>query len=86
MPADEAVRTLLMCVGRRVAELRRAQHLTQESFAERLGVSVRYVQNVEQGRENLTLASMLRLAAALCATPADLLTSPVDPEAGSNPP
>jgi transcriptional regulator with XRE-family HTH domain len=49
-------------VGRRVAELRIERGWTQEMLAERLGVSLKYVQSVEAGRENLTLQSLVKLA------------------------
>ena len=41
-------------VGRRVAELRVGLGLTQDKFAESLGVSGVYVRRVEIGQENLT--------------------------------
>ena len=49
-------------VGRRVAELRTERDWTQEMLAERLDVSLKYVQSVEAGRENLTLQSLVKLA------------------------
>jgi transcriptional regulator with XRE-family HTH domain len=52
-------------VGRRVADLRRTKAWTQDQFAERLGVSLKYVQRVEAGTENLTLGSLARLAGQL---------------------
>lgn len=63
-------------VGRRVAELRRAQGRTQRALAEVLGVSVQYVQRIEQGRENLTLRSLAELAIALDAPASALLLTP----------
>jgi transcriptional regulator with XRE-family HTH domain len=38
-----------------VAERRRAYGLTQEQLAEKLDVSLKYLQRVEAGEENLTL-------------------------------
>lgn len=63
-------------VGRRVAELRRAQGLTQEQFAELAEVSVGYVRQVEGGRENLTIATMVKLAALLEVDVVDLFVPP----------
>lgn len=68
--------TVLRDVGRRVAELRVARELTQEAFAELAEVSVRYLREVEAGRENLTLVSLAKLAALLGADVAELFTSP----------
>jgi transcriptional regulator with XRE-family HTH domain len=58
-------------VGRRVAEIRRALGLTQAALAARLGddedarPSPQYVGLVEQGRENLTIEALVRLANSL---------------------
>jgi len=41
---------------------------TQEQLVERLGVSTRYVQSVEAGRENLTLDTLCKFAATLRTT------------------
>jgi DNA-binding XRE family transcriptional regulator len=56
-------------VGRRVAELRSALELTQAQLAETLGVSIRYLQSIEAGAENLTLETIAKLATILEAEP-----------------
>lgn len=64
-------------VGRRVAELRLARALTQERFAESMGLQTSYVQRVEAGEQNLTIRTMVRFAAALgCDSVAELLVVP----------
>jgi transcriptional regulator with XRE-family HTH domain len=64
-------------VGRRIAELRRRAGLSQDKFAEVLGnSSVKYVQRVERGVENLTLETMVKLVNALRARTADLFRTP----------
>jgi len=68
---------LLLDLGRRVAELRRARGLTQEKFAERADVSVGYVREIETGRENLGLLSLAKIAGHLNVTVPDLLVPPV---------
>lgn len=72
--------TVIRDVGRRVAELRSALGLTQDKFAEALGVSGVYVRRVEIGRENLTLRSLTRLASMLGVRTADLLQAPLSRE------
>ncbi|MGB8298126.1 MAG: helix-turn-helix transcriptional regulator [Polyangia bacterium] len=64
-------------VGRRVAELRAQKGLTQQALAEELGLSWKYLQQVELGLENLTLKSLVRLSNALGVTPVDLFSAPV---------
>jgi transcriptional regulator with XRE-family HTH domain len=69
---DRVVRSL----GARVAERRRALGMTQEELAERLAVSVKYLQRVEGGKENLTLRSLVTLANGLQLDIAELIQRP----------
>lgn len=59
------VAAVLIDIGRRVAELRAAKGLTQAQFAEVLGVDVTHLQKIEGGRLNVTVRTMVTLAAAL---------------------
>jgi transcriptional regulator with XRE-family HTH domain len=68
---------LLQDVGRRLAELRDARELTQQQLADELGVSMRYVQAVEGGAENLTLRSLAAWASVLRAPVAAAFETPV---------
>jgi transcriptional regulator with XRE-family HTH domain len=61
-----------------VAELREEAGMTQDDLAERLDVSVKYIQRVERGVENLGLDSLVRLANALKTAPAAFFV-PADP-------
>lgn len=74
---DEAVDGALEQIGRRVAELRAARGLTQAVFAERIGLQISYVQRVEAGEQNLTVRTLVRLAAALeCEHLGELFAAP----------
>lgn len=53
---------------------RRHVGLTQERIAERLGMDVRYVREIELGRQNLTLQTVDRIARTLSVDPLELLT------------
>jgi transcriptional regulator with XRE-family HTH domain len=53
---------VLRDVGRRVAEIREAAGKTQEKFSVQLKVSLKYLQRVEAGTENLTVLSLAKLA------------------------
>jgi transcriptional regulator with XRE-family HTH domain len=55
---------------------RAKQKLSQSALAERAGVSRPVISELEQGRGNVTLGVLSRIAAALDATPAQLLTVP----------
>jgi transcriptional regulator with XRE-family HTH domain len=48
--------------------------MTQEQFAERSGFSQQYISDLERGRRNPTVVSLLELAAPLAVSPAELIT------------
>jgi DNA-binding XRE family transcriptional regulator len=56
---------LIQNVGARLGDLRIAAKLTQQEMADRLEVTLRYVQRVEAGEENLTLESLAQFANTL---------------------
>jgi len=62
-------------VGRRIAELRRERGETQAQLAERLEVSIKYLQRVERG-VNLTIDSLVDLANNLDVQVRDLFDTP----------
>lgn len=61
-------------MGQAVARFRRASSLTQAGLAAALKVSVQYVQKVESGKQNLTIATLVRFANTLGVEPETLLT------------
>ena len=60
-------------LGRNLRAFRLAQGLSQEGFAEVLGVHRTYMGGVERGERNLTLRSVERIATQLGIDPIDLL-------------
>ena len=66
-------------VGRRIAELRRAQDITQAAFAKKLRATVQWVSRVEVG-ENLTLHTLTKVANVFGVRVIELFTEP-SPEA-----
>ena len=71
MPARRAIQNRRL-LGQRISRVRRERGWTQEQLAERLGVSVRYLQAVEAGEENLTIDSLTQLALRLDLSLGDL--------------
>lgn len=68
-------------VGRKVAEYRRAAGLTQFALANEIGdVSPQYVGLVEQGRQNLTIETLVKVANALHVDVAALFEEPASME------
>lgn len=65
---------LRLVVGGNVRALREAAELSQEELADRAEVHVTYLSGVENGRRNITIIVLARLAEALEVTPATLVT------------
>ncbi len=61
-------------LGRNVRAYREARGLSQEAFADLLGVHRTYMGGIERGERNLTLRSVERLAEQLHLQPLDLLS------------
>jgi transcriptional regulator with XRE-family HTH domain len=67
-------------LGRNIRARRQAMGLSQEGFAEVLGVHRTYMGGLERGERNLTLKSVERIARRLHLDPLDLLAE--SPTAG----
>lgn len=63
-------------LGENLRALRRERGLSQEDFADVLGVHRTYMGGVERGERNLTLKSVERIADRLGVDPASLLVPP----------
>jgi transcriptional regulator with XRE-family HTH domain len=63
-------------LGRNLREFRTARGLSQEQFAEVLGVHRTYMGGVERGERNLTLRSVERIAQRIDVDPLSLLRPP----------
>lgn len=66
-------------VGRRIAELRRELGATQQAFSERADVSLKYLQRVEAGSENLTIESLVKFGTLLRVDVIELFRPPQSP-------
>ena len=60
--------------GKRVGQLRLERGLSQEDLGELAGLDRTYVSSAENGRRNVTITTIYKLAAALGVEPAELLT------------
>jgi transcriptional regulator with XRE-family HTH domain len=60
-----------------VLDRRAALGISQEALADRCGLDRTYVGGIERGHRNITLVSLMRLAAGLQA-PVSALTEPLD--------
>jgi XRE family transcriptional regulator, aerobic/anaerobic benzoate catabolism transcriptional regulator len=68
---------ILAMLGRHARALRQRRSLTLRALADRSGLSLRFLMDVEAGRGNISVRRLAELAAALETSPAALLT--VDP-------
>jgi transcriptional regulator with XRE-family HTH domain len=66
---------LQQAVGKNLRAHRESRQLSQEAFAELLGVHRTYMGAIERGERNLTLQSVERLADRLGMEPVELLRS-----------
>lgn len=78
---DRAPSALLAQVGARVRGLRRSRGWSRSELAARSGLSVRFLARVEAGAGNISLLRLEDLAAALDATPSELIR-PDPPRSG----
>lgn len=72
---------LQRAVGQSLKVYRRARGLSQEAFAEVLGVHRTYMGGLERGEHNLTLRSLERIARRLDLDPMTLLMPATDRQA-----
>ena len=66
---------LQRAVGRNLRAYRQEQGLSQEAFADELGVHRTYMGGIERGERNLTLKSLERMAERIGIDPLRLLQS-----------
>lgn len=55
-------------VGKRIRELRRTQNISQEKLALKAGVDRTYLASVEQGKRNISIINLEKIAMALNTT------------------
>lgn len=66
--SQEPANTDVKAMGRRIAELREERGWTQKELAEKAGLSVTFLSEVENGRTNISSAKLLLIADALDTT------------------
>jgi transcriptional regulator with XRE-family HTH domain len=65
-------------VADRIKEYRRAQGLTQLRLAEIADMSLENIKDIESGKRNPTLRSLVKIAHALGISPSELLAEPAE--------
>ena len=85
MAAENPAR-IIRQIGRRIAQLRRGLEISQSQLADRLGCTLSWVRRVESPGENLTVRSIVEIAAVLGVKGADLWVAPDSMEVGTGRP
>ncbi len=66
-------------LGGRIRELRKAAGITQEELGERASLNYKFIGELERGRVNVSLDSLVKLASALGVTPASFFAKEKHP-------
>jgi DNA-binding XRE family transcriptional regulator len=70
---SDAARIFYVAVGRNIADLRRRQKLTQDALAQEVSLTRTSIVNIEKGKQQLLLHTLVQIAHALKAEPAELI-------------
>lgn len=65
-------------IGERIRDERQKKRLTQDELASRIGLKRASITNVERGRQQLLVHTLLQIADSLGTSPAKLLTAHTD--------
>jgi len=66
LPLDEFTKNNLnKKVGKRIAEIRKIKEKTQQEFASEIGVSQRYLSDVELGKKGMSVETLRKVSIAL---------------------
>jgi len=68
-----ATRKFYVALGKKISEVRKRQQMTQEALASDISLTRTSVVNIERGKQQLLLHTLVKIAHALNAQPADLL-------------
>lgn len=64
----------LVSIGHRIKLIRLSYQITQKQLADRSGIARAYISMVEQGKQNLTIGAILKIADALGVSLNELMT------------
>ena len=60
-------------LGRRIKQLRKRRHLSQDQLAERAGISSKHLSEIERGNANITMLAIIAIANSLSVDVAELV-------------
>lgn len=62
----------MLSIGQRLQSIRIAKHITQAELVERTGIPQSGLSNIERGKNDITVSTLVRLCSALDINPAEL--------------
>ena len=62
----------MLSIGQRLQSIRIAKHVTQAELVERTGIPQSGLSNIERGKNDITVSTMVRICSALDTNPAEL--------------
>jgi DNA-binding XRE family transcriptional regulator len=71
-PRSDEVRTFYVAVGKKIAEARKRQRVTQDALASDVSLTRTSIVNIERGKQQLLMHTWLQIARALKVSPLDL--------------
>ena len=72
--AQDKTQDTLALIGKRIRSLRKGKGLTQEQLAEQASINDKEVSHIEQGRRNITIETLVKIAGALSVEPLELIS------------
>ncbi|WP_437605139.1 helix-turn-helix transcriptional regulator [Sorangium sp. So ce834] len=75
-----ALDTLLLYIAANIRRHRQKHGTTQEALAERSGIDLRYLQQIDSGKKKMSIDALLAIANGLEVSPAHLLRPATMPE------
>lgn len=69
----EAARRFYIALGQQISEARQRQHLTQEALASCVSLTRTSIVNIERGKQQVLLHTLVQIALALKMNPGDLI-------------
>lgn len=62
---EEKDKEYLMCIGKKIAEARKAMNLTQLDLGSKINMEVPNISAIENGKQNITALTLKKIADAL---------------------
>jgi transcriptional regulator with XRE-family HTH domain len=79
-PRSDSIRHFYAAVGQKISQIRQGKEITQEALAAEISVTRTSIVNIERGKQQILLHTLIRIAKALNVDPHELLPEQVPTE------